>query len=246
MDGDFGFANNVIFNWRHRTVDGGDNRSAYNIINNYFPKAADQVIILSTDTEIDKDYYKTLEPPYEAKNGPIDDLAELLLIRGITPELYWGLSSTNHLPRAFQQRQGGFGPQQPLAYDVGLFDLFTPIAGGKLNINTASAAVLQLIPGIDSRIAEAIVAARNGEDDGSGLFGPYRNVTGRGGVNERVPEIAQIGPMVNMLNQFCDVRSRTFEVEVTAHVGGSERTYYATLVRNNLKDIQVLNFHWKW
>jgi DNA sulfur modification protein DndD len=33
-----------------------------NIINNYFPNAADQVIILSTDTEIDKDYYKTLEP----------------------------------------------------------------------------------------------------------------------------------------------------------------------------------------
>jgi hypothetical protein len=36
MDGDFGFANNVIFNWRHRTVDGGDNRSAYNIVNNYY------------------------------------------------------------------------------------------------------------------------------------------------------------------------------------------------------------------
>jgi len=196
----------------------------------------------------ESEYYKTLEPPYEAKNGPIDDLAELLLIRGITPELYWGLSSTNHAPGAFQQRSGGFGFGQPqaLAYDVGLADLFTPIASGKLNINTASAAVLQLIPGVDSRIAEAIVAGRNGEDDGSGLFGPYRNVNGRGGVNERVPVIAQIGPIVNLLNQLCDVRSRTFEVEVTAHVGGSERTYYATLVRNNLKDIQVLNFHWKW
>jgi DNA sulfur modification protein DndD len=33
-----------------------------NIINNYFPNAADQVIILSTDTEIDRDYYKALEP----------------------------------------------------------------------------------------------------------------------------------------------------------------------------------------
>jgi hypothetical protein len=36
MDGDFGFVNNVIFNWRHRTVDGGDHRSIYNIVNNYF------------------------------------------------------------------------------------------------------------------------------------------------------------------------------------------------------------------
>jgi hypothetical protein len=33
---DFTFANNVVFNWRHRTVDGGDHRSFYNVINNYF------------------------------------------------------------------------------------------------------------------------------------------------------------------------------------------------------------------
>jgi hypothetical protein len=36
MYGDFTFANNVIFNYRHRTVDGGDHRSFFNIINNYF------------------------------------------------------------------------------------------------------------------------------------------------------------------------------------------------------------------
>lgn len=36
MYGDFTFANNVVFNYRHRTVDGGDHRSYYNIINNYF------------------------------------------------------------------------------------------------------------------------------------------------------------------------------------------------------------------
>ena len=35
MYGDFTFANNVLFNWRHRTVDGGDHRSYYNIVNNY-------------------------------------------------------------------------------------------------------------------------------------------------------------------------------------------------------------------
>jgi len=32
-----------------------------NIVNNYFPNAGDQVIILSTDTEIDKDYYRKLK-----------------------------------------------------------------------------------------------------------------------------------------------------------------------------------------
>jgi hypothetical protein len=36
MSYDFNFANNVLFNWRHRSVDGGDQNSFYNIINNYF------------------------------------------------------------------------------------------------------------------------------------------------------------------------------------------------------------------
>jgi hypothetical protein len=35
MHFDFTFANNVLFNWRHRTVDGGDQLSFYNIMNNY-------------------------------------------------------------------------------------------------------------------------------------------------------------------------------------------------------------------
>ncbi|NOS70684.1 MAG: polysaccharide lyase, partial [Verrucomicrobia bacterium] len=35
MIGDFTFVNNVLFNWVHRTVDGGDHRSYFSIINNY-------------------------------------------------------------------------------------------------------------------------------------------------------------------------------------------------------------------
>lgn len=33
---DFTFVNNVLYNWRHRTIDGGDQRSFYTIINNYY------------------------------------------------------------------------------------------------------------------------------------------------------------------------------------------------------------------
>lgn len=35
-NGTFNFVNNVIFNWMHRSVDGGDYTAKYNIINNYF------------------------------------------------------------------------------------------------------------------------------------------------------------------------------------------------------------------
>jgi hypothetical protein len=36
MNGDFGFFNNVVFNWVHRTTDGGDHQSYYSIVNNYW------------------------------------------------------------------------------------------------------------------------------------------------------------------------------------------------------------------
>jgi hypothetical protein len=36
MSYDFNFLNNVLFNWRHRTADGGDETSQGNFINNYY------------------------------------------------------------------------------------------------------------------------------------------------------------------------------------------------------------------
>ncbi|WP_316767386.1 polysaccharide lyase [Pedobacter frigiditerrae] len=36
MYGDFGFVNNVVFNWWNRSADGGDNSSFYSFINNYY------------------------------------------------------------------------------------------------------------------------------------------------------------------------------------------------------------------
>ena len=36
MSGPFDFRNNVIYNWGHRTIDGGDETSQVNVINNYY------------------------------------------------------------------------------------------------------------------------------------------------------------------------------------------------------------------
>jgi Pectate lyase len=60
MYGDFTFVNNVLFNYRHRTVDGGDHRSQFNIINNYLkpgpgtPKASVAYRILKPESERSK------------------------------------------------------------------------------------------------------------------------------------------------------------------------------------------------
>ena len=36
------------------------------------------------------EYYAALDPPYHAKNGPLDSLEELLFVQGVTPQLLFG------------------------------------------------------------------------------------------------------------------------------------------------------------
>src|SRR5262249_22680791 len=38
----------------------------------------------------DASYYSGLNPPYRPRNGPLDSLEELLLVKGVTPELLFG------------------------------------------------------------------------------------------------------------------------------------------------------------
>ncbi len=190
-------------------------------------------------------YYETLDPPYQAKDGPIDDLSELLLVRGIAemPEVYWGGVMSERLPSAFQNRLGFQPPGgQPAAYNVGLVDLFTPLSTGRININTASATTLQLIPSVDENIAARIIQNRAGPDgvDATEDDTPFRN-PGEGLLSGGLDN-ARVGQAV----RYCDVRSRTFEVQVDAQINGYHRYFFATLLRNNPRDVQVLTFHWKF
>lgn len=55
MGGEFDYRNNVIFNWRHRTMDGGDETSLVNVINNYYkPGPATNDNMLSTLVRIEQ------------------------------------------------------------------------------------------------------------------------------------------------------------------------------------------------
>ena len=44
----------------------------------------------SRDYGVETEYYESLSPPYTAKNGPLETIDELLLVRGVTPELLYG------------------------------------------------------------------------------------------------------------------------------------------------------------
>jgi len=193
----------------------------------------------------ESEYYQGLNPPYFAKNGPIDDLSELLFVRGVTPEIYWGPNSTNHPTQVFQTRTPTTRPATagttPIA-SAGLVDIFTPISSGRINLNTASATTLQMIPGVDANMAAAIIRMRSGPDgtDGTDDDVPLRQPGGQDLIN-----IGLSAQVAQALGQYCDVRSSTFEAQVDVEVGVSKRRFYALLKRNSPRDVQILSFRWE-
>lgn len=197
----------------------------------------------------ESDVYQTMDPPYFAKNQPIDDLSELLLVRGVTPEVYWGGVATNHTRAAFQNRMGRVGAVSgSAAYAVGLVDIFTPISNGRININTASLTTLQMIPYVDEVIAAKIIELRAGPDGAQGTEDDMP--AGMPGVTvENVLLSAGLSRQaVPFAARYCtdpQHRSSTFEVQVDAEVAGYSRQFFATLARNSPRDVQVLSFYWK-
>jgi general secretion pathway protein K len=187
----------------------------------------------------ESDYYQGLPLPYYAKNAPIDDLSELLLVKDVTPEMYWGSNATNHTPSVFQHKLGlGTAPGQAPDYPFGLVEIFTPFSNGKININTADANVLQMIPGVDAAMADAIVKQRAGPDGAEGTEDdtPFPNV------NQLA---ATTGLNPQQFGNLCTTSSSTFEVHVTAQLGDHKREYIAILARTSGTVIQVLSFYWK-
>jgi len=189
------------------------------------------------------DYYQGLNPPYNCKEAPMDDLSELLLVKGIWdhPEIYWGGSVTNHPGASFQHRLGfGNAPGSAPNYPFGLVDLFTPFSSGRININTADANVLQLLPGVDASIADSIIKFRSGPDgaDGTADDTPFQNVNqlAAAGVN---PSVA------GRIGGLCDVHSTTFKVTVSAQIGKYKRDFNAILFRDG-HTVEVVSFYWNY
>jgi type II secretory pathway component PulK len=70
----------------------------------------------------ESDYYLALPVPYKSKNADFDSVEELLLVRGITPQIFYGT------------------PEQP-----GLGAYVTVAGSGAINLNTASDVVLRTL-----------------------------------------------------------------------------------------------------
>jgi general secretion pathway protein K len=185
------------------------------------------------------DYYQNLPTPYNCKEAPMDDISELLLVRGIRdhPEIFWGGSSTNQTGYAFQHKLGiGNAPGQPADYPFGLKDLFTPFSSGRININTADANVLQLLPNVDANMAASIIQLRAGPDGVEGT-----DDDGFKNVNELT--MAGINPaVVAQLSRYATVRSSVFEATITAKIGNDQKVFKAILARNG-RSVDTVGFY---
>ena len=197
------------------------------------------------------EFYSKLDVPLHARNGPLDDLSELLLINGIrdNPGVYYGagISSVRH--RARSARDSHF--EEPI-YETGLRDLFCAIPGGGarpggnrsglLNINTASVKALQVCPLFRESTAEEFVRARRGPDETEGTEDDF--------VARSSQDILRFLPGVDPgfarpFLQMLGVQSAVFEVTVEVRVGTHSRTYKATIRRaGGANQLQTLNLYW--
>ncbi len=121
-------------------------------------------------------YYEDLDPPYACRNGPIRDLGELLLIKGITPELFYGHGDKPGL----EQYMTVYGMA-----DTGASGFTWP---GRININTAELPVLAaLLPPENAELAQVLYEYRQQlaeEKDLQNLSNPqwYKNISGFSGL----------------------------------------------------------------
>ena len=191
----------------------------------------------------ESDFYQTLTPPYLAKNGAVDDITELLLIKGVTPAMFWGSGSTNVPP--VETPLNPFDRSAIITNQVGLVDLFTPVSSGYLNLNTVSAETMQLFPGFDATMADMIIQLRAGPDgvDGTEDDTPFGG-TG-GSVQNALAQATGSQTGAQRLGNFFRPRSVVFEVEVTATIGGYSKIYTALVARNSAQDVQTLTFREK-
>ena len=122
-------------------------------------------------------YYQDLSPPYSSHNGPIADINDLLLIKGITPELYYGSAEKPGIADALTVH--GMMPGAGTSFTF----------PGKININTAALPVLvAMLPTESVDLATAFFELR--QELASGKEAPdlsdpawYKNMAGFSGMN---------------------------------------------------------------
>lgn len=117
----------------------------------------------------EEDYYQSLEPPYSSKDANFETIEELLLVKGMTPEIFNGSTADNEEEDEKEYK--------------GIKDLFTASGAGRININTASGVVLEAVLGAE--MATNIIGQRE--------YGPIASPVRNGKVSSEFFTIISTG-----------------------------------------------------
>jgi general secretion pathway protein K len=125
----------------------------------------------------ESDYYQDLNPPYECKNGPFADIGEVSLVKGVTPELFYGFGELLGLSSYLTAFGATETTDKKFTFE------------GKININTAELPVLAaLLPTEAQDFAQVLYDYRISKADKTyvnDLTSPnwYKNVPGADGID---------------------------------------------------------------
>ena len=174
-----------------------------------------------SDGAEDQDYLSQ-DPPYRAANQPMRSVSELMLVKGMTKELYAALLPyVTALPVAPTTPTSAAAAAAAAAAGGGTGTI-TPI-----NINTAPGPVLMsLAPNITNKaVVEKFIAVRKLQPvtdtnviSGSGEFGFIPSVTNNGNT----------GVIGNVLT---DVKSNYFELQAEVFIGSGRLALYSVIYR---------------
>ena len=172
----------------------------------------------------ESDYYRDLAPPYSIRNGPLTHLNEFLLVKGVTPEMFYGTEDLQGIS-SFLSVSG-----------------MTEVRGvdftyeGKININTADVPVLMaLLPEENRDLASAISdfrLAKSGDiynHDLSGGIDWYKQVPGAGDI--------ELDPAL-ITNQ-----SDFFKIEAAASLNGVRMTANVVVNRKTEAESGLIRCH---
>lgn len=154
----------------------------------------------------ENEYYQSLKEPYYCKNGNLDSVEELLLVRGVTPDLFYG-------------RKGLKKEEEEKKVDrVGLQDLFSIYSTGEqVDVNSATPVVLTVVLGIPKEVSQQVLKAREEK-----IFENLQDLL------QRVPEIS---PFIKDIGRYLLFRPLlayyTIESRARFQEGGSIRSLKA-------------------
>lgn len=159
----------------------------------------------------ESDYYESLDPPYACKNGPFDDLSEVRLVKGVTPEIFSGVGGSSGLGEFLTV----YGMEKSGDQNF--------IFPGKININTAELPVLTaLLPTESAGFAQLLI------DHREAISGTqYTNDITQPGWYKEVPGFSDITIDKSLIS----VSSATFRIIATAHLHDIKTTTVAVVQR---------------